>query len=117
MDVPWRRKKLQEADIHSKQEILKIGVAGLIEVPGIGKKTAEKIVDIVKKAEPKPKKEIKPNLKKLIPKKITRKKEPRDTDSKSKISRLKGGLTKISKLKKVIPSRGTKEKENTETEE
>jgi len=36
---------------------------------------------------------------------------------KSKISKLKGGLTKISKLKKVIPSRGTKEKETTESEE
>jgi N utilization substance protein A len=51
-------KKLQGADINSKQEILKIGVAGLVEVPGIGKKTAEKIVDIVKKAEPKPEEEL-----------------------------------------------------------
>ena len=51
-------KKLQDADIRSKQEILKIGVAGLEEVPGIGKKTAEKIVDIVKKAEPKIEEEI-----------------------------------------------------------
>jgi hypothetical protein len=66
---------------------------------------------------PNPKKEIKPNLKKLIPKKITRKKEQKDNDNKSKISKLKGGLTKISKLKKVIPSRGTKEKETTESEE
>jgi hypothetical protein len=66
---------------------------------------------------PKPKKEIKLNLKKLIPKKITRKKEPKDSDSKSKISMLKGGLKIISKLKKVIPSRGTKEKETTESEE
>lgn len=45
--------KLQDADIRSKQEILKFGVDGLLEVPGIGKKTAEKIVDIVKNAEPK----------------------------------------------------------------
>jgi Holliday junction resolvasome RuvABC DNA-binding subunit len=51
-------KKLQEADIHSKQEILKIGVDGLVEVPGIGKKTAEKIVDIVKEAEPKPDEDV-----------------------------------------------------------
>ena len=46
-------KKLRDADIRSKQEILKLGVTGLIEVPGVGKKTAEKIVEIVKKAEPK----------------------------------------------------------------
>ena len=51
-------KKLQESEIHSKQEILKIGVDGLVQVPGIGKKTAEKIVDIVKKAEPKIEEEI-----------------------------------------------------------
>ena len=51
-------KKLQEADLHSKQEILKIGVDGLVKVPGIGKKTAEKIVDIVKKAEPKTEEEV-----------------------------------------------------------
>lgn len=51
-------KKLQESEIHSKQEILKIGVDGLVKVPGIGKKTAEKIVDIVKKAEPKIEEEI-----------------------------------------------------------
>jgi N utilization substance protein A len=51
-------KKLQEADIHSKQEVIKIGVDGLVEVPGIGKKTAEKIVDIVKKAEPKGEEEV-----------------------------------------------------------
>jgi N utilization substance protein A len=50
--------KLQEADIHSKQEIIKIGVDGLVEVPGIGKKTAEKIVEIVKKAEPKPDEDV-----------------------------------------------------------
>jgi N utilization substance protein A len=50
--------KLQEADIHSKQEILKIGVDGLVEVPGIGQKSAEKIVDIVKKAEPKPEEDV-----------------------------------------------------------
>ena len=53
-------KKLQDADIHSKQEILRIGVEGLVEVPGIGQKTAEKIVDIVKKAEPKPEEESAP---------------------------------------------------------
>jgi len=46
------KKKLQEADLRSKQEILKLGVDGLVEVPGIGKKTAEKIVDVVKKAVP-----------------------------------------------------------------
>jgi N utilization substance protein A len=51
-------KKLQESEIHSKQEILKIGVDGLVQLPGIGKKTAEKIVDIVKKAEPKIEEEI-----------------------------------------------------------
>ncbi len=66
---------------------------------------------------PKPKKEIKPNLKKIITKRITRKKDPKDSDSKSKISTLKGGLKKISKLKKVIPSRGIKEKETIESEE
>jgi N utilization substance protein A len=51
-------KKLQDADIRSKQEILKFGVDGLVEVPGIGKKTAEKIVDIVKNAQPKVEEEV-----------------------------------------------------------
>jgi N utilization substance protein A len=54
-------KKLQEADIRSKQEIIKIGLEGLVEVPGIGKKTAEKILDIVKKAEPKKVEEVEEN--------------------------------------------------------
>ena len=50
--------KLQKADIRSKQDILKMGVGGLMEVPGIGKKTAEKILDIVSKAEPKQEEEF-----------------------------------------------------------
>ena len=44
--------KLEEADLHSKQEILMIGLEGLVALPGIGKKTAEKILDVVGKAEP-----------------------------------------------------------------
>ncbi len=50
--------KLQKADIRSKQDIMKMGVGGLLEVPGIGKKTAEKILDIVSKAEPKQEEEF-----------------------------------------------------------
>lgn len=50
--------KLQDADLRSKQEILNFGVNGLVEVPGIGKKKAKKILDIVKKAEPKSEEEI-----------------------------------------------------------
>jgi N utilization substance protein A len=46
-------KILQNADVRSKQEILKLGLGGLVELPGIGEKTAEKIIDIVKKAVPK----------------------------------------------------------------
>jgi N utilization substance protein A len=49
--------KLQKAEIRSKQDIIKMGVSGLMEVPGIGKKTAEKILDIVSKSEPKPEEE------------------------------------------------------------
>jgi N utilization substance protein A len=43
-------KKLSEADIRSKDDILKVGVEGLVEVPGIGAKTAEKIIEIVSKS-------------------------------------------------------------------
>ena len=51
-------KKLADADIHSKHEILKIGVEGLLDIPGIGKKTAEKIVEVASKAEPKSEEEV-----------------------------------------------------------
>ncbi len=50
--------KLQKAEIRSKQDIIKMGVNGLMDVPGIGKKTAEKILDIVSKSEPKPEEEL-----------------------------------------------------------
>jgi N utilization substance protein A len=50
--------KLQKAEIRSKQDIINLGVNGLMDVPGIGKKTAEKILDIVSKSEPKPEEEI-----------------------------------------------------------
>jgi N utilization substance protein A len=46
-------KILENAEVRSKQEILKLGLGGLVELPGIGEKTAEKIIDIVKKAVPK----------------------------------------------------------------
>ncbi|TFG96825.1 MAG: transcription termination factor NusA [Calditrichales bacterium] len=44
--------KLKEAEIQSKHEILKLGVEGLMGLPGIGEKSAEKIIDIVSKAKP-----------------------------------------------------------------
>jgi N utilization substance protein A len=44
-------KKLQEADVRNKSEIIDLGLDGLMQIPGIGKKTAEKILDIVSKAE------------------------------------------------------------------
>jgi len=45
--------KLIINELRSRDEILNIGLEGLMELPGIGKKSAEKILDIVKKAEPK----------------------------------------------------------------
>ena len=49
-------KKLQEADVRNKSEIADLGMDGLMQIPGIGKKTAEKILDIIsnleKSAEP-----------------------------------------------------------------
>ena len=44
--------KLQEQDITSRHEVLKLGIEGLVELPGIGAKTAEKILDILNKYEP-----------------------------------------------------------------
>jgi N utilization substance protein A len=42
-------KKLADGEIKSKGEIIKLGVEGLIALPGIGKKSAEKILEIVQK--------------------------------------------------------------------
>jgi N utilization substance protein A len=44
--------KLQEQDLTSRHEVLKLGLEGLMELPGIGEKTAEKILDILNKFEP-----------------------------------------------------------------
>ena len=43
------RNKLIDADVQSKNEIVKIGFDGLIQIPGIGKKSAEKILEIINK--------------------------------------------------------------------
>ncbi len=43
-------KKLSDGDVRSKREILKLGVDGLVGVPGIGAKTAERILEIVSKS-------------------------------------------------------------------
>ncbi len=42
-------KKLADGEIKSKGEIIKLGLDGLIALPGIGKKSAEKIMEIVQK--------------------------------------------------------------------
>jgi N utilization substance protein A len=42
-------KKLADGEIKSKGEIIKLGLDGLIALPGIGKKSAEKILEIVQK--------------------------------------------------------------------
>jgi N utilization substance protein A len=47
------QKKLLDADVRSKQEVMKMGVEGLKAIPGIGEKTAEKIISIVTNAKPK----------------------------------------------------------------
>jgi len=66
---------------------------------------------------PKPKKETKLRLKKIITKNKADKKESKSNEGESKISRLKGRLNKISKLKRVIPSQSKTEKETVESEE
>jgi len=47
-------KRLQGADVRNKSEIIDLGMEGLMQIPGIGKKTAEKILDIVSKIEKSP---------------------------------------------------------------
>ncbi len=42
-------KKLADGEIKSKGEIMKLGLDGLVALPGIGKKSAEKILEIVQK--------------------------------------------------------------------
>ena len=66
---------------------------------------------------PKPKKEFRFSLEKIKAIKRADKKEFKRNAEKSKISRLKDGLKKISKLKKVIPSRSKNEEEPEESEE
>ncbi len=51
-------KKLTDGDVRSKREILKLGVEGLVGIPGIGEKTAEKLLEIVNKAAPDEEEEI-----------------------------------------------------------
>jgi len=51
-------KKLSDADVRSKREIIKLGVEGLVGVPGIGAKTAEKLLEIVSKPSEKEKEAI-----------------------------------------------------------
>jgi N utilization substance protein A len=46
-------KKLREADIRSNTDIVNLGLDGLIEIPGIGKKSAEKLLDIIQNLKPK----------------------------------------------------------------
>jgi N utilization substance protein A len=43
-------KKLADGEIKSKGEIMKLGLDGLVALPGIGKKSAEKILEIVQKS-------------------------------------------------------------------
>ena len=40
-------KKLLEQDLRSRHEVMNLGVEGLVELPGIGVKTAEKIINIL----------------------------------------------------------------------
>jgi len=47
------QKKLLDADVRSKQDVMKMGLEGLKAIPGIGEKTAEKIISIVTSAKPK----------------------------------------------------------------
>ena len=46
-------KKLKDADVRSNTDIINMGLEGLIEIPGIGQKSAEKILEVVKKVKPK----------------------------------------------------------------
>jgi len=39
--------QFQEEELRSRQDVLNLGVEGLVELPGIGKKTAEKIINIL----------------------------------------------------------------------
>jgi transcription termination/antitermination protein NusA len=39
--------QFQEEELRSRQDVLNLGVDGLVELPGIGKKTAEKIINIL----------------------------------------------------------------------
>jgi N utilization substance protein A len=55
-------KKLHDMDIRTRDEILKMGLEGLMEIKGIGKKSAEKIYDIVQKFEPKEEAELEDEL-------------------------------------------------------
>ena len=41
------RTKLLEQDLKTRHEVLNLGVEGLVELPGIGLKTAEKIISIL----------------------------------------------------------------------
>jgi len=43
-------KKLAESEIKSRGEIVKLGLDGLVALPGIGKKSAEKILEIIQKS-------------------------------------------------------------------
>ena len=51
-------KKLTDGDVRSKREIVKLGVEGLVGIPGIGEKTAEKLLEIVNKIAPDEEEEI-----------------------------------------------------------
>jgi len=42
------KQKLYEGNVQNKDEVLKMGIEGLTQLSGVGKKTAEKIFDIVK---------------------------------------------------------------------
>ena len=52
------KKKLIDAEINSVNEVRDIGIKGLLNLPGIGKKTAEKILQIIDKYEESKKNEI-----------------------------------------------------------
>jgi len=45
--TPSMIKKLKEADVNNAEELKNLGLQGLIEVPGIGKKTAQKILQLL----------------------------------------------------------------------
>lgn len=75
-------------------------------------------IDLKKPKSSKPKSKKRFNLKKIVTKRRgkTKETEVETTEKMSKISKLKGGFSKISKLKRAIPHKGKMEKKSEESE-